>query len=488
MREWITTPILAVLLGGCSLAPKYSRPEAPVANTFVDGDGDSSDVVEVSWRDVLVNETLRQVVETALENNRDLRVAALNVEAARARYRIERADLAPQVDGSASATRTKTSRETFRGSGATFNEFDVGLGASYELDLFGSVKNLKRQAWESYAALTETQRAAQIALVAEVAAQYLTLEEYRAQRKLARDTLDSLEATYNLTQLRATVGVAAEDDLASVNVQTQTAEVQARSYDLLVVQTQNSLQTLVGAPLPALPESEGKGIDDRLLADLPSGLPSDLIARRPDVLAAEHALIAANANIGVARAAFFPRISLTGDAGFASQDLQNLFTPGATTWSFGPKLSVPIFAGGRNRANLKLAKIQKRIEVARYEQVVQTAFREVSDALVARQSLVGQLQARHALIASQQQRFDLATSKYQAGIGSYLEVLTAQQGLFQAQSAVITAEFVELRNLVALYEALGGGWSAEDVPVVTEDDAKKSRQKRHERPGESPRG
>ncbi len=459
---------LLLALGGCKMVPKYERPEAPVAEPFHEGDAAASEIEQLAWREVLVDPQLRSLVEQALTNNRDLRIAILNVEAARAAYRIQRSEIIPQVEGTASVINSRTSGNSFpnsfQGAGITRTNYQLGVGlVSYELDLFGRVRSANEQAVETYLALEETRRAAQLSLVAEIAAQYITLREYQEQLQLAQETRENAAEVYGLVELKAETGVIPADDLATVGVQLHSADVEVKAYERLVAQATNALEALVGAPVSTLAEADGAAVGESVLAELPSGLPSDLLQRRPDILAAEHQLLAANANIGAARAAFFPTIALTGSAGLSSASLGNLFAPGSVAWSVGPSVTVPIFSGGRNKANLEQAKVLKRIEIARYEKAIQTAFREVSDALVARESYVRQLEAQQELVEVQTQRFDLATGRYDAGVEDALAVLTAQQDLYSSQASLITARAEQRRNLVTLYKALGGGWDPNDV-------------------------
>jgi outer membrane protein, multidrug efflux system len=445
----------ALLLGatsGCTLIPDYQRPTSPVAERFPGGSEKSTDIDALPWRDFYADPRLTRCIEIALENNRDLRVAVLKVEKARAQYRIQRAELLPQLDATGSYTRA-------RSQGVTSNQYDAGVGVtSYELDLFGRVRSNNRQVLEEYFSLAETRRSTHISLIAEVATQYLTLREYEEQLALARETLESVSGSLELTQKKIDAGGAARSDLASVEVQVQTAKVNVHTYERLAAQAGNTLAELLGQSVPAdLPA--GLALDDpRLLPAVASGLSSDLIARRPDILAAEHTLLAANADIGAARAAFFPSITLTGSAGYSSSELTGLFNSSNGVWSFMPQITVPIFSGGSNRATLDAAKISMRIEVANYEKAIQTAFREVADALVASDSYTSQVQAQVALVKAQQDRFDFAQKKYDSGIAGYLDVLSAQQDLFSARQNLISARVAQSENVVTLYKVLGGGW------------------------------
>jgi multidrug efflux system outer membrane protein len=335
----------------------------------------------------------------------------------------------------------------------------VSVGTtSYEVDLFGRVRSLNQQALETYFSSDETRRSTQISLVAQVATQYLDLLEEQEQLALARQTLAAVQVQYDLNKRSFDAGADSELDVATANAQVQTARVQVFEYERLVDQAANYLSLLVGAPLPAgLPPGRSLAGQGTFRA-VPSGLPSDLIARRPDILAAEDTLLAANANIGAARAAFFPVISLTASGGRTSVQLSQLFTPAAAVWSFAPQISLPIFNGGSNLATLDEAKVEKRIEVANYEKAIQTAFREVADALAARDRYTGEVSAEVALVAAEQRRYDLSNLRFRQGADNYLTVLTAQQDLYSAQTNLINIRTERLGNLITLYKALGGGW------------------------------
>jgi len=404
-----------------------------------------------------------------LANNRDLRVAILNVEQSRAQYHIARADLMPTVNGSASGTRQRIPADFlaagtgFTPSGApTFNQYSVSLGATaYELDLFGRVRSLNKQALENYFATEEARKSAHIALVAEVAIQYLTGRQLNEQLTLTRQTLAAVQSSYDLNKRSFEVGTASELDLQTSAAQVQTARANVAIFERQLAQAENALVLLTGQPLPDnLPPPESLD-DQNLPGNLPADLPADLLQRRPDILQAEHLLKAANANIGAARAAFFPKITLTGSAGTESLQLSHLFTGPAAAWSFTPEISLPIFAGGRNRANLDVARTSKLIEVAQYEKTIQSAFREVADALAARTTLDQQIQAEDALVEAEQRRYGLADVRYRNGVESYLAVLTAQQDLYSAQQQVLLSRLARLSNVITLYKALGGGWEIE---------------------------
>ncbi len=439
---------LATALSSCSLAPAYERPAAPVANTLPGGGARVAS--ELGWRTVFGDPRLQALISLAIANNRDLRIAALNVEATRAEYKIERSSLFPEIGA--------TARGNFGSSTAAAPRYTLGVSASYELDLFGRIRSQSRAALEQYFASVEAQRAAYLSLVGEVVSQYLRERAYDEQRLLAEETLKLVGESFELTRRMLEAGSRSELDVRAAEAQVAGARAEVARLTRLRVQAENALVLLVGAPLPANLPPPRALFDQAIIADLGAGVPSEILLRRPDVLAAEHALRSANANIGAARAAFFPTISLTGFAGFASTALASLFTGGAAAWSFVPQLTAPLFTGGRNAANLELSKVRKKIEVARYERAIQVAFREVADALVARQYLDEQLEAQTARVAAEQKRFEISDQRYRGGIESYLVVLDAQRDLYVAQNVLIEVRLGRLQNLADLYRALGGGW------------------------------
>jgi multidrug efflux system outer membrane protein len=453
----------ALAAPGCSLAPRHERPAAPVAPEW-DGAGPGDPGLPAAdalgWRDVFGDPRLEALVALALENNRDLRVAALNVELARAQYGIQRAERLPSVAASASASVQGLGEDLSPGGEAeTVTIYTVGLGTTaFELDLFGRVRSLSEAALASYLATGEARRSAHLSLVAEVAVQYLAARALDDEVALTRRTLETVEASYALTRRTYEAGRTSELDLRTAEAQVETARVNLSSAELRRAQAGNALVLLVGGPLPSdLPEAAPLDGQD-VLAELPAGLPSDVLRRRPDILAAEHALRAANASIGAARAAFFPSITLTAFGGTSSAELSGLFRPGSGLWSFTPQLNLPIFTAGALRASLDAAEVRKSIEVARYERAVQVAFREVADALVARSALDLQLRAQLARVKAEERRYELSDLRYRKGVDSYLGVLTAQRDLFTAQQLLIQSRLARLTNLVDLYRALGGGW------------------------------
>jgi multidrug efflux system outer membrane protein len=463
MRSAPLAAALALAVGGCTLAPRYVRPEAPVASGFPDGGAAPPGTVpasELGWRDVFGDPRLQALVALALEQNRDLRVSTLNVELVRAQYRIQRADQVPHLNAQGSILLQRVPADLSPTGKVTRGEsWSVGAAVTgFELDLFGRVRSLSDAALEEWLATEEARRSAQLSLVAEVATQYLASRALEAQVSLARSTLETVEDSARLTRRAAEAGRVADLDLRTAESQVETARFNLAVAEQQRALAENALVLLVGGPLPAnLPDPLPLDAQP-VVADLPAGVPSEVLVRRPDVLAAEHALRSANANIGAARAAFFPRIALTATGGTASNQLWGILGAGSGAWTFVPQITIPIFAGGALRANLDAAEVRKSIEIARYERAIQGAFREVADALVARGWIEEQLRAETARVAAEQERFRLSDRRYRAGLDNYLTVLTAQRDLFAAQQQLIQTRLSRLSNLVGLYKALGGGW------------------------------
>jgi len=459
---------LALALAGCNLAPRYQRPEAPVAGAFPAAPaspGTATTAADLGWRDVFGDPRLQAFVAVALERNRDLRIAALNVEAVRAQYRIERARLFPVVTAGASSStvhlpgdlnvsRTQDTATTWTVNGAV---------TGFELDLFGRVRNLSKAALERYLGTEEARRSAHLALVAEVASQYLAERAADEELALARSTLEALEASARITRRQAEVGRVSELDLRTAEAQVETARFNLAAAELQRARAANALGVLIGGPVPAdLPPPLPLDAQ-QVVADLPAGLPSLVLVRRPDVLAAERALRASSAEVGAARAAFFPTITLTATGGTASAELGKLFGAGQGSWSFLPRITMPIFAAGALRATLDVARIREAIQVASYERAIQGAFREVADALASKQWVDVQLEAQAARVAAEQRRYHLSELRYRGGVDSYLTLLTAQRDLFAAQQQLIQTRLARLTNLADLYRALGGGWNERTV-------------------------
>lgn len=456
------TAALALLLAGCTMAPKYERPVAPVSPEFplAPAATNGARAADIPWRQFFDDPRLQRLIELSLANNRDLRIAVLRVEQTRAQHRIQRAALFPAVEAGASMVRQRTpSTVSNTGQAVTSTTYDASVGAAFELDLFGRIRSLKDEALQRFFATEENRKAAQISLISEVAAQHLTILQLQEARDLALRTRAAVQNSYDLNRRSFQAGVASELDIKTAEAQVQAAEVSVSSYSQLLAQAENALVLLVGQPLPGDLPCARPLQEQALLNDLPACLPSDLLQRRPDILAAEHALQAANASLGAARAAFFPRILLTGSAGTASVNLSDLFTGPSAAWAFAPQITVPIFQGGRNRANLDAAQIGKQIEIAAYERAIQNAFREVADALAARSFIDQKLVAQQRLVEAQQRRFDLTTARYRQGVDNYVDVLLAQQDLYAAQQSLLQFQAARMINAVTLYRSLGGGWN-----------------------------
>ena len=462
MNKSILTLSIALALGGCSLIPDYQRPAAPVAAAWPLGaayrEAATAGAVLPEWRSYFRDAALQRLIATALDNNRDLRVAALNVEAYQALYRIQRAELFPQLDARGSGTRQRLPADLTRtGQAETNGEYGATIGVTdWELDLFGRLRSLNQAALEQYFATEQARRSTQISLVASVANAWLTLQADAAQLKLSQETLQTYEQSYNLTRRSFDVGVASALELQQSRTVVESARSSVAQFTRLLAQDRNALQVLLGGPLPAdLPEPQG--LEGALLAELPVGMPSELLQRRPDILQAEHALKAANADIGAARAAFFPSISLTARAGTTSSELSGLFKGGSGTWLFQPQINLPIFTAGSLKANLDYRRLQKEVQVAQYERAIQVAFSEVADGLAARGTYQQQLQAQRDLVAASAEYYRLAETRYRTGVDSRLTLLDAQRQLFSARQQLIDVRLAQLGSEINLFKALGGG-------------------------------
>ncbi|CAE6698297.1 efflux transporter outer membrane subunit [Xanthomonas arboricola] len=468
----------AIALSGCvSMAPQYARPDAPVPGVVGDTGsvthGDSADgrtiaAAQLDWRQVLVDARLQQVVALALDNNRDLRVAVLNIEQARAQYRIQRADLFPAVDATVSHTAQRAAAATsFTGAPQIIRSATGQVGiSSWELDLFGRIRSLKNEALETYLASEQTQRSTRLSLVAEVASDWLTVAADQQRLALAQQTLESQRKTLRLTELQHDNGIVSGLDLAQIQTSVESARADVASFTTQLAQSRNALNLVVGTSVPAALLPAADAIESGVaLAPLPAQLESRVLLQRPDVLSAEHTLKAANADIGAARAAFFPSISLTGNVGRGSDALSSLFD-GDHTWSFTPSVSLPIFRAGALKAELDVAKLQKDITIAQYELAIQTAFSEVADALAERTQLDERMDAQRALVDAAQRGFTLSDARYRSGVDSYLVALDAQRSLYSAQQTLISLRLTEASNRVTLYKVLGGGADAQSQPLA----------------------
>ncbi len=445
----------AAMVAGCaSMAPPYERPAAPVAPVFPDetaaGAPSAVPAADIAWQQFFVDPRLKRLIELALQNNRDLRIAVLNIERVRAQYQIQRSEQFPTLFLGATGLAEPNTQGSTR-------YYTAGLNITgYELDLFGRVRSLTDAALQQYFASEAARKAAQISLVAAVANAYLTLLADDLQLDVTRKTLDTRLESYRLLQLKLDNGASSDYEVAQAVSLVEGARAALAQFTRQRAQDRNALELLVGQPLPAdLPS--GLPLEQQgLLAEVPAGLPSALLERRPDVRQAERQLQAANANIGAARANFFPTITLTGSVGVASEDLTGLFSNRA--WQFAPRITLPIFDAGANQANLERSLADRDIAVAQYERSIQTAFREVADSLAGRATLGEQLRSQQAQAQAEEQRFRLADLRFQNGASSYLDVLEAQRALFQSQQLVVITQAAQQQNLVLLYKALGGGW------------------------------
>ena len=458
---------LGLLLGGCTLAPRFTRPEAPVPTSWPEGAAyqespeapGAPSAAEIPWRHFFTDAELQKLITAALENNRDLRLAALNVQRARGVYGIQRGALFPALDATANGLKQRVPADlSSSGERRTVEQYDVNLGVfAWEIDFFGRLRSLKDQALEAFLATEEARRSTQILIVSAVGETYLALAADREALNLAQTTLEAQKATYDLVKRRYEVGLATQLDLNFAQTQVDVARRDRALYTQRVAQDENALNFLVGAPLPVssddLPKRLAEISPPRAIA---TGIPSDVLLQRPDILQAEHLLKAANANIGAARAALFPRISLTTSAGTASADLAGLFESGSGTWLFAPQIVMPIF-DTRLWSALDVTKAEKEIALARYEQAIQAAFREVADTLAVQGTVDEQLAAQQSLVRANTATYRLSEARYLRGVDSYLSVLVAQRSLFAAQQGLVALKLSKRANQVRLYAVLGGG-------------------------------
>lgn len=467
---------LFALLGGCTLAPTHERPSAPMPSTYSAAlSGQEMPVslaeplaADADWAQVFTDPGLRALIRKALEQNRDLRLASLRVQEARALYGIEAANLLPSVQAGGAFSRQRYSgsaglpeggSSTPRGYVANDVRANVGVSA-FELDFFGRVRSLRDAALQEYLSSEEARRSAQVSLVAEVATAYIGLVASSEQIAYARDVLAAREAGIRVIRLRAQRGLVDDLELNTEATQVEVARAAVAERERQRSEIVRALQVLTG-DVGTKPVAAAT-LDDAFVVPVAAGLPSSLLARRPDIRRAEAQLRAANANIGAARAAFFPSIRLTTDIGTASASFSDLFGAGTGVWSFMPQITVPIFQGGRNAQGLDLANVRKEMAVVSYERAIQTAFAEVDDALAARQWLSRQFQAQKRVSDGERERLRLAERRYANGVASYLELLDAQRSEFHAAQQLIDVKQRVLVNHVALYRALGGGWTPAD--------------------------
>ncbi|RLU07333.1 multidrug transporter [Pseudomonas prosekii] len=453
---------MALLLGGCSLIPDYQTPQLPVSPQYPQGPAyaaaEPAATAAMDWQQVFRDRGLQQLIGEALLNNRDLRVAALNVQAFQAQYRIQRADLFPAVSATGAGKRQRVPASVTGADDAVISSaYSATLGISaYELDFFGRVRSLSEQAMLNYLATEQARRSAELSLVANVANAYLTWRADQELLELTRQTLAADEQSLRLTTRTSQAGKVSALDRIQAQTSVDSTRASLARYTRQVAQDLNALTLLVGAPVAeSIP---GQPLANDLLAQVPAGLPSNLLQRRPDIVQAEYQLQAANANIGAARAAFFPSVSLTANAGSSSLELSGLFKGGSGGWTFQPQISLPIFNAGSLRASLDYAKLQKDISVAQYEKSIQVAFQEVADGLAARQTYRDQLSAQRAFVQASQDYYAMAEHRYRIGVDSHLVFLDAQRSLFSARQTLITDRLAQLIAEVNLYTALGGAW------------------------------
>jgi len=456
---------LFVWFSGCTLAPKYTRPKAPIPAKWPQGKAykdaraviGTSTAQELSWRDFFTDKKLQKIIEMALKNNRDLRLAALNVERARAYYGVQRAELFPTVGAAGSGGKRHSSADlTPPGEPRTSKQFSVDLGIiSWEIDFFGRIRSLKEKALQEYLATEEARRSAQIALVSEVARVYLAFAADRENLKLARDTLETQQTSYDLIKKLYEVGLSTKLDLRRAQTQVDAARRDIPRYTQQLARDENALNLLTGSPVPKnLLPSDMASIDPP--RDISPGLSSEVLLRRPDIIAAEHQLKAAYAYIGAARAAFFPRIALTTGIGTASDELSGLFSSGTGTWNFAPRIAMPVF-DMRTWAALRVTKTIRKIALTQYEKAIQTAFREVADSLAVQGTVGEELSAQQSLVNAAAETYRLSEDRYNKGIDSYLGVLDAHRSLYIQQRILILLRLSRLTSQVRLYAVLGGG-------------------------------
>lgn len=471
MRRLLLGSFALLSLSACSLIPDYHRPSPGVAGQWPAGpaalsaaDTKGQTAADLGWSQFFTDPVSQSLIRLALDNNRDLRVAALNVRSAEAQYGVDRASLFPTINGTASFDRSVTPGDVYGTQGQTQNLREYSLGASavsWELDLFGQIRSKARAQQETVFSEAETRTATQLTLIGEVVSEYLAWLADRESLAVAENTVKTEADSVRLTQLLLAHGDSTQLDVAQAEVTLHSAQASLAQYRRAVAQDMDELVLLVGAPLPVDLVRRMQAVnfsDEPPFPSLSAGVPSDLLTRRPDIRAAEDTLLSANANIGAARAAFFPSITLTANGGTASGSLANLFKAGQASWGFEPQITLPIFDAGSNLANLDIAKLQKQIDIANYQKAIQQAFHDVSDALAARATYGDQIAAQQALVAADQQNFDLSTMRFKAGVDAYLTVLVAEESLFSAKLTLISLQLDKQQNLVTLYKALGGGW------------------------------
>ncbi len=482
--QWLLSGCVVAILTGCNLAPDYKRPESPVSAQWPDMPRVTYDQnasmstlsqqpasavaaedrsgADIGWRTVFMDPRLQALIQTGLDNNRDLRIAVARVDQARAQYGVQRGALFPQIGAGIQGSRQRTPADLAMvgaDAGVLSGQAQAGIAlTSFEIDLFGRLRNLSEAAWQNYLASEESARTVQLSVVSEIANAYFRLRSADDLLVLVEQTLKSRKDSLDLVTRRFEAGVASELDVNQAKTLLDAASADLASFSRQRAQALNLLVLLIGQPLPDNLPEPAPFVREQVLTGIPVGLPSDLIARRPDIRGAENALLAANANIGAARAAFFPTISLTGAFGTASQSLGGLFKAGSTAWTFTPALNVPIFSGGSLQSQLDFANASNQAAIAQYERTIQRAFREVADALAGEATFTSQIDAALAQQVAAGKTLNLSNLRYAAGIDSYLQVQTAQVEYFTAQKLLVQARYNALANRVEFYKALGGGW------------------------------
>lgn len=461
-RHVATIVLIIFMLVGCSLTPKYERPKSPIPPSWPKGKAykelgpEVEEANKLKWDEFFADEKLKKIIAIALENNRDLKLAGLNVQKAMALYGIQRAELIPSLNALARGSRERVPADLSETHNVMTRErYSVEFGIlSWEIDFFGRIRSLKDRALEEYLTTEEARRSAELSLISALANTYLSLASDKENLKLSESTLNTQESIYKLIKRRFEVGLASQLDLNRAQTQVEIARADVARYTKLVAQGENALNLLCGKNIPE--DLMPSGFEDVTPPkEIRAGLSSEILLSRPDILSAEHQLKALNANIGAARAAFFPRISLTTTFGTASSELSGLFKSGSGTWSFVPQIISPIF-DTRTWLALKAIKVEREIALTQYEKAIQNAFKEVSDALSIQGTIKDQIEAQQALIGALKEAYRLSYLRYSKGIDSYLSVLDAQRSLYSAEQGLISLRLLELTNRITLYKALGG--------------------------------
>jgi len=455
MLKFLFILINLFIFTGCSLKPDIEYNDSIIPTEFKNGTNSNLDYIQPNWQDFVKNDKLKELITLALENNRDLKIAILNIESARATYRIEKAKYFPSIEAKVSNTNARD--VTSNNNTEISRTYSAKFGASYELDLFGKTRSLNDSALQSYLATKYAATSAKISLISEVINIWNTLSSNIEHLKLLENSIYNLKVASELTQKKFDMGIILIDDVFSSQTSLKETEVNLLNQLTTIEKNKNALELLVSTSIPNDLLPTGFKDTENSLMLIQSGLSSEVLFSRPDIIEAEYNLKAKNANIGVARAAFFPSITLTADYGLASTSLSSLFNGNAqTVWSFIPSINLPIFKGGENKANLDYANAQQKIALAQYEKTIQSAFKDVSDALIERANISKQLNAQEDLVNTAQKSYEVALNSYKYGLGTYLNVLVAQKTLFDTQRVLVDTKLNELINRVSLYTSLGG--------------------------------